>query len=758
MSQSHYKVPGFKDINLSTREMAIFSSLNLSHKIALDAQIKTIENLVDIHSTKGADDAVIDQWKAKEFRELLTKKQTAAVATPPSNPPESWWTTFRKTRNLYLFLAWFTSFRLFIIRTNRVLDDFHKGFLNKIPKVNFFGHWVKLTPLFGLSYFLELLIDFTMILKHVFSPDESEKKYPWYVRVKNTFLKDDRMYRMINAAFWFTTNLILVLATGGGSALANVLPFAFDIIHDRWREYREVNEHKAFLIKIEKEKKEIVTDLSANHHSLYKPYEQLLQQKKDAENSLNSTIADIEKKLPMSMRYLQLRKQELTTQFKDMSITEKRAKAPTIRAQIAAIELSLAKETPDSIIQLQKQKEQKETNLSQTTKQLNDFLATTTFPKEFKNLFEQKLALDEMEIETNNKIAAVQKTRRYIVNVGVGIMAGVALIFMPQLLLPVVASTLFASAIQTPNWSKTQKFLLGLTALATIAAFIFPPSLFAITGVSIAGAFVVVLSGSCAGGLGRRLALGVVGETCKKAFNSLGNFISNSFLKLYVKIKGLDKNLVADNSDIELQDPAAASSVVSPQAAQAGQRPLLSPTPPAAPASPIASQAPLKEEASRADSKPIRRVPSKAKLAKEVNRTMRRAASSGSLAVIAPSPLTINTDRRLINAFNDANTLINNKKRRQNTIDKGLVQPETALFQEDSSNSSSLFSRPGSNSGFDDGRQSIHTLQTLAQPQTPPSQRNSVLFFSRNTDYSPIIEATDIPSLFTNPAPIEVCG
>ncbi|MEO8400473.1 MAG: hypothetical protein ABI597_01585 [Gammaproteobacteria bacterium] len=174
----------------------------------------------------------------------------------------------------YLSLAWFTSFRLFFLRLNRIFDYNNMAFIvdRTIEVGNTFFNTVfnailnnakTLFTILGLSYIVELLGDCSVIAKAAFfaSQEEKENNPSAWSRAVNTFRKGERIPRMANALVWFTINLLGFYFTGGISAALNTGLFVFDVFVDVYKFYRDKSKHVCLANHIRKQKQELENDL-----------------------------------------------------------------------------------------------------------------------------------------------------------------------------------------------------------------------------------------------------------------------------------------------------------------------------------------------------------------------------------------------------------------------------------------------------------------------------------------------------------------
>lgn len=194
--------------SLSTRELEEIADIPIDIDHASDDLLRWhLHAIVTLYRRyhKG-DRTIADRWKAakyhKKFKDyherlvVLEKSKTVQDLIQEAHhhqSPEQFWTTDL----IYTFFAWLTQARLAIVRTNKLL-----GFL----KFAFLPAWF---ALMGLSFGLELAVDISVVIKSTFFPTgEEEKKLSWWARFKAVMSKDNRKTRMINAALWFSINLI----------------------------------------------------------------------------------------------------------------------------------------------------------------------------------------------------------------------------------------------------------------------------------------------------------------------------------------------------------------------------------------------------------------------------------------------------------------------------------------------------------------------------------------------------------------------
>ena len=236
-------------IHLSTNEKARLASLNLDADNAeiIEYQKRLKMRLSQIYM-QGDHETTKDTWKAQDYKAQVIPK--AKISDTKLSEPDTADTRVR-TKTLYDGLGWYTSTRLAFSRTNRIVDLTLKVSATR-RTVSIGGSNVNLAALAGLSYGLELLADFAVLIKHVVKPDESEQHLSVWRRIKNAFFKDFRPSRMVNAIGWFTINLICLLPFARAIVgILNICLFAYDLVHDKFREKYAVYEDQQLLNKID---------------------------------------------------------------------------------------------------------------------------------------------------------------------------------------------------------------------------------------------------------------------------------------------------------------------------------------------------------------------------------------------------------------------------------------------------------------------------------------------------------------------------
>lgn len=213
-----------------------------------------------------------DLWKSKAYGD--EELSATLVATK------------KRMDFFYLTLGWFTSFRLFFLRINRIFDYNHLAFIvdRTVEVGNTFFNTIfnaildnakTLFSILGLSYFVELLGDVSIIAKAAFFPTQEEKENnpSAWSRALNTFRKGERVPRMANALVWGVVNLLGFFFTGGVSAGLNTGLFVFDVFVDVYKYYRDRSKHVCLANQIRKQKVELENELdnpTADHDLIKK--------------------------------------------------------------------------------------------------------------------------------------------------------------------------------------------------------------------------------------------------------------------------------------------------------------------------------------------------------------------------------------------------------------------------------------------------------------------------------------------------------
>jgi len=229
--------------HLSLDEREIFCSLDLIE--AKEEQVIMADGLAKEYEL-GSKNVSRDRWKTAKYRKMAGK-----ILSKTSN-------TILKADTTYTSLGWFTSLRLFLVRTNRLLDYFF-NYSKQIGTALKSLSWLSLAlNIAGLSYGLELVNDISIVLYTTFRAPQTdeEKKLSHWDRFKNVLTKDNRPARMLNALVWFGINLagfIIALTVPGGAfilPIINLAGFGFDVVLDSARALQDVNKHERLLHKV----------------------------------------------------------------------------------------------------------------------------------------------------------------------------------------------------------------------------------------------------------------------------------------------------------------------------------------------------------------------------------------------------------------------------------------------------------------------------------------------------------------------------
>jgi hypothetical protein len=181
-------------------------------------------------STIKAKDILADEDKDVHNQNLYFLQKQICASIEPSEQ-----THMGTTHQLYRALSWYNYFRIFSIGIYLVL----RGLLDFSPVATQIGHAI--FGFAGLVFALEIILDTAMLIRagREATNGETEKLVPWYKRVWNTFKKDGRSARMINAVLWFGINLACFILTGGifspvaliETTVANLIGFGLDLVN-----------------------------------------------------------------------------------------------------------------------------------------------------------------------------------------------------------------------------------------------------------------------------------------------------------------------------------------------------------------------------------------------------------------------------------------------------------------------------------------------------------------------------------------------
>ncbi len=249
-----------------------------------------------------------DQSKARRYGRVERSNNLNYLKAARTGQKKKW-----TTARIYLILGWFTSFRLFFVRSNRIANYFQDGFLvNRVIDVgNEFGNVVinsitqnldKIAWWASLSYAVELIFDIGVMLRTAFWPtrEEKENNPSAWSRVVNTFKKDDRIPRMVNASVWFAINCACWFVAPPLAAILNLALFTFDFGPDIYKYYRDKWKHDNLLIRI----KTRINELKAEIPLVKKlaPDEVLSLQQKIASLQQVQARLEVEKQNVMAVR------------------------------------------------------------------------------------------------------------------------------------------------------------------------------------------------------------------------------------------------------------------------------------------------------------------------------------------------------------------------------------------------------------------------------------------------------------------------
>ncbi len=209
-------------LRLSTDEAELLYHLDLSGvPKAKKTKFAIAKQLAEVYS-HGNQEVTADHWKAQTYAikadESLTKEQQTAEV----NKLDEW--NIKRTQSWYAGLGWFTSVRLFYVRSARVFLLIGRALVSAAR--------ARLIAIAGLSYGLELVIDIGVVVKNVLNPSKGEEHLHWTQLTINSLKKDNRWYRMANAAIWFAINLAAFILTGGMSVILNLVGFSLDPVNE----------------------------------------------------------------------------------------------------------------------------------------------------------------------------------------------------------------------------------------------------------------------------------------------------------------------------------------------------------------------------------------------------------------------------------------------------------------------------------------------------------------------------------------------
>ncbi|MHB1946790.1 MAG: hypothetical protein ACYCQI_01580 [Gammaproteobacteria bacterium] len=234
------------NLDLSLDEKAIFASLNFANEDLLIAQWETVYELAHAYES-GSDEATQDKWKAKQYH---LRAQTVTAADLECG------NALFNTSQAYNALAWYNSARIAIARIHRPIEVHYKALLPKKLGNLPFG-------ILALTSGIELLVDTCIIIKSLVMPGPDEPKSVAQ-RFKNIMNKDDRIYRMSNAALWFSINLACLFITGGLSIVLNLAGMAADVVVEGVRAASQIRRYNKMLEKVDHRIHELEASIKQN--------------------------------------------------------------------------------------------------------------------------------------------------------------------------------------------------------------------------------------------------------------------------------------------------------------------------------------------------------------------------------------------------------------------------------------------------------------------------------------------------------------
>lgn len=233
------------NIKMTPEEQEIFASLNFKSEGSVPEELQSLheeqKKLAARLSYKyqfGSKNRAVDLEKAAHYDKIACDAKDSEIS----------YNQYLNTGNVHWLMGWFTSIRLFLLRTNKIsIASGGKAFLPGLYAIG------------GFSYAITFLIDVIEVLFLTFYPEPTEteeldglkgRDLYWH-RFKNLFIKDKkRLSRMLNDAFWFAVNLTVFIITGGAIAIINIVGFAFDLLHEVVISAMEYEKYEKFLIKI----------------------------------------------------------------------------------------------------------------------------------------------------------------------------------------------------------------------------------------------------------------------------------------------------------------------------------------------------------------------------------------------------------------------------------------------------------------------------------------------------------------------------
>jgi hypothetical protein len=316
-------VPGMR---LSVYEAERYCAFDLSNN-PIDVQTKKqVADWLARYYKRGGKRASADQWKAKTYEIIANPSSTKEEESEAIAAMNGW--NFKRTQSWYAVFGWFTSIRLFLARTNRVADLAGKPIINKLI-ISIFELFTsssnsvltiiktRFLAIGGFSYALELLLDIGVLLKHIFKPDEGKKHLPWYKRLHTALCKDNRWYRMLNAAVWLSVNVATFIITGGLSSILNICGFSFDPINELILSLPELQKNKVLLQKFNKRLSKLEHKIDSHAPIEFAKYKRRASRNEYLESRLKSVLDNLKiEKNPETLRKLNAEKNLIQAKLK----------------------------------------------------------------------------------------------------------------------------------------------------------------------------------------------------------------------------------------------------------------------------------------------------------------------------------------------------------------------------------------------------------------------------------------------------------
>lgn len=219
-----------------------------------DAALKTFQKELSaevIEGYKNKPQTRYNKKKIKKFKNIINP-------LPADTSKKSWWASYVEWLGIndpdtlmFHLHGWFTSVRLFFLRTNRIFR-----FAGYTSTAFAFVFYTTCVTLGGLSYFIPLGWDIGVVIYETFIRERNARERSLsllrcgWERFRTVMLEEDdkgnkRIYRMLNDSIWVTINLIGIVFTGGNfiflgvvlnavffNAVINVAGFVFDALNE----------------------------------------------------------------------------------------------------------------------------------------------------------------------------------------------------------------------------------------------------------------------------------------------------------------------------------------------------------------------------------------------------------------------------------------------------------------------------------------------------------------------------------------------